>query len=89
MSRVSASHNFRRHIFYGSTEGIGSFILIRQKLLTETKVCENHVAAGVQEEIFEFDVPINYSQLVQMLEGQDNLPDIDLYFVLGESFPLG
>lgn len=64
MSLATTPDDFRRHIFNGSTKAVSPRFATAE-LLGEAKVCKHDVAVSIQENILEFDVSIDYAQLLK------------------------
>lgn len=78
---------------------------MREKFFAETKIRQNYVAFGIEQNIFQFNITINNAKLqrqkrkligllrlvsyfMQMLESENDFPDVYSNFVLTEVIPL-
>lgn len=74
-------HNLGSHVLRDSRHGEARNLILLE-FLAEPEVSELHVAKGINEYIFRFEIPVNHSIFVQVVERQDNLGNIELTSVL-------
>ena len=67
MPLTAAPDDLRRHILDGTAEGV-SPVLTAAELLGETEVCQHDVTFRVQEDILQFDVTVDYAELVEEID---------------------
>jgi hypothetical protein len=89
VSVVSSPDHLWRHVLDGAAKRVRPpLLLVRLKLSAEAKVREHNVTFAVEKNVLELDVAVDDAVLVEVLEGEDNLADVDANLVLGELFAL-
>ncbi len=89
MAVVSALDDLRRHVLDGAAEGVRPPLpLLRAELAAQPEVGEHDVPLAVQQDVLQLDVAVDDAVLVQVLQREDDLPDVDAHLVLRELLAL-
>lgn len=71
MSLSASPDDFRRHVLYGAAEGVRPLLVaLPRQLLAEPEVGQDYVAVLVDEDVLQFDVPVDDPQLRENFEDE-------------------
>lgn len=68
MSLSAASNHLRGHVLHSATKGVRPRLpvfLVQGKFLTEAEIGQDDVTGRVDEDVLQFDVPVDDPQLKQ------------------------
>lgn len=74
-----------RHVFDSAAKRIGSLVsVVVKELFAKAKIAQAHMPILIEQNVFEFNVPVDDAEFVQMFERQCDFAYVEAHLVLVE-----